>query len=130
MARVGAGVLIVFGDSNVLRLAGIGSPGDSCWTMADNRQIISNIAAMLHGIFPGVEEAEKPSSYEFSIHPNPFNATCEVRGRGAAGVLDITGRTVDKLILPCRWTPTEELPNGIYLIKPQNGEAKRAVLLR
>ncbi len=130
MARIGAGVLIVFGDSNVLRFSDIHAPGDSCWTTADNRQIISNIAAMLHGIFPGVDEAEKPSSYKLSIHPNPFNATCELLGKGSAEVLDITGRTVDRLILPCRWTPTEELPNGIYFIKPQNGEAKRAVLLR
>jgi len=87
------------------------------------------LAAYLNGVPLGIEEAETPERAALAIAPNPFNSSCKIsipetseRIEGIT-IHDISGREIDRLdvdwptFTEIVWTPKDDLPAGIYLIR-------------
>jgi len=125
----GAGKVIVLGDSNILNME-----GDPlmvvAWRDSDNRQLITNLAYMLNGGIPFVSEIEKPEESTITVHPNPFNSSCEIRCFGKVSIYDLSGKLVHEFDAPGTWEPNVTDPAGIYLIRNSEGKKTKAILLK
>jgi len=89
-----------------------------------------------------VPEADFPRQAELEIYPNPFNAACRIISESSEiSIYDISGRMVKQLestsenqsknsyIWDGRNSVGEELPAGIYFVKPSTFKVARKVLM-
>jgi len=130
--QIGSGMVIVTGDCNIITVSG-GVLTHEAWDSSDNDQFIRNICYYINGGVPGVAEASRPESPEISVYPNPFNSSCSITGQGSVEIIDMTGRLIDQIELPCMWTPKDDLPSGTYLVRATVGGvalSKRVVYLK
>jgi len=88
-----------------------------------------------------IPENRFPGDYEFSVYPNPFNASCRVRAVGKVEVFDINGRLVASMKNPIIddrtpitdfiWRPPANVVSGIYLVRSEEtGDIVKAALIR
>lgn len=132
-------------DTVVLQSGAFGSALDDdsdvmvCVELLDNVDIGSenadSICWQVHIQQMAVGEMEKPEELSLAAYPNPFNATCRIQSGGPVDIFDISGRKVwssentNTANSTFNWTPKEELPAGIYLIKRNDTLETITVLL-
>ncbi|MGC9314816.1 MAG: T9SS type A sorting domain-containing protein [bacterium] len=78
-------------------------------------------------IFEGIE---KPEISGIHTWPNPFNSACRIAAPTGAEIeiFDVTGRHVETLPaseeIVRSWTPSADVPGGVYLIRANVGDEK------
>jgi len=92
------------------------------------------------------ENDMRPREFGINVFPNPFNATASILVAGCGEpitieVLDLNGRLVERLwdnfvldgFTVLRYTPSPEVPGGIYLVRAVNNnleKSKKIIYLR
>jgi len=92
---------------------------DTKWIASIGDGIIS-----IEGSVSGLDEAPKAKSFDLTAYPNPFNSSCRIETAKDADVqiFDIRGNLVQKLDNTDVFTPTEDMPTGIYLVRARTAK--------
>ncbi len=87
---------------------------DTKWIATDGHGIIS-----IEGSVSGLDETPITSSLALNAYPNPFNSSCRMETAEDAEIeiFDIRGNLVQKLDNTDVFTPTEDTPSGVYLVR-------------
>ncbi len=76
------------------------------------------------------EDVRKPNNAAIHTWPNPFNSACRIATPAGVEVeiFDVTGRLVETLPaseeIVRSWTPSADVPGGVYLVRATVGEEK------
>ncbi len=99
------------------------------------------IVRLYRASYASEEDGSLPE-FKLYTYPNPFNTSVYIDCKGERrpspsryAVVNLEGKVVDSFVatLPFRWSPSPELPSGVYIIYPRPGigsASAKLILLR